>query len=129
MSELARRYAEACLDLSMDAGHFADAARRMEESPLREIMENPTVDWRDKVRVLGRLPWLSEDAQLLHFYELLVKKGRMALLPDIAESYRRLDLEARNTAVCEMRCVHVPDEARQKRLVETLCALHHRDAV
>ena len=129
MSELARRYAEACFGLSVDAGRFADTARRMEESPLRETMEDPSVDWQEKVRVLDRLPWFSEDAQLLDFYKLLAKKGRMALLPEIAESYRILSLEARNTAVCRMRCVHIPDEAHQKRLVEKLCALHHRDSV
>ena len=129
MSELARRYAEACFGLSVQAGHFAAIARRMGESPLRETMVDPSIDWREKVRVLDRLPWLSDDAQLLRFLKLLAKKGRMTLLPEITESYRILDLKYRNTSVCEMRCVHMPDEARQKRLTEALCALHHRDAV
>lgn len=129
MSELARRYAEACFDLAPEAGPFAEAAQKMMESPLRETLEDPTIDWREKERALDRLPWLSDRPELLRFYKLLSQKGRMALLPEIAESFGRLDLESRNTAVCRMRCVHVPDEAHLARLEQTLCALHHRSAI
>lgn len=53
----------------------------------------------------------------------------MKLLPQIAEAFGTLDLEAHNAAVCEMRCVRVPDEARQEKIRVSLCRLHHRDAV
>lgn len=130
MSELARRYAAACYDLFPDAERFADAARGIGScAPLREMLEEPAVDWREKERVLARLSLFSDTPGLLNFYRLLVKKGRMKLLPEIAEAYRALDLEAHNTAVCEMRCVRVPDEVRQEKIKAALCKLHHRDAV
>ncbi len=130
MSELARRYAAACYGLFPDAERFADAARFIGGcAPLREALEDPAIDWRKKERVLTRLPLFSDTPRLLDFYRLLVRKGRMKLLPEIAEAFRALDLEAHNTAVCEMRCVRVPDEARQEKIRAALCKLHHRNAV
>lgn len=130
MNELARRYASACYELFPDAECFANTARAIGEStPLREALEDPAVDWREKERVLTRLPLFSDTPELLNFYRLLVRKGRMKLLPEIAEAYKTLDLEAHNTAVCEMRCVRVPDEVRQEKISAALCRLHHRDAV
>jgi F-type H+-transporting ATPase subunit delta len=130
MSELARRYASALYGLFPDAERFAGAARAIDEcAPLREAMEDPAVDWREKERVLTRLPLFSDTPELLNFYRLLVRKGRMKLLPGIVEAFKMLDLEAHNTAVCEMRCVRVPDESRQEKIRAALCRLHHRDAV
>jgi len=130
MRELARRYAEACYGLCPETEHFDAAARfLLDSTPLREALENPAVDWREKEKVLSRLPLWDSAPQLLNFFRLLVKKSRMALLPEIAEAYRSLDREARNTAVCRMRCARVPDEARQEQLKAALCRLHHRDEV
>lgn len=130
MSELARRYASALYGLFPDAERFAGAARAIDEcAPLREALEDPAVDWREKERVLTCLPLFSDTPELLNFYRLLVRKGRMKLLPEIVEAFKMLDLEAHNTAVCEMRCVRVPDESRQEKLRAALCRLHHRDAV
>ncbi len=130
MSELARRYAEACFGLAMDKERFAHAARLIADTaPLRRVLEDPTIDWREKERVLDRLSILTEDAQLLNFYKLLARKNRMPLLPEISQAFHALDLEAHNTAVCRMRCVHIPDETQREKLRKRLCALHHRDAV
>lgn len=130
MSEIARRYAEACFSLRLDPGRFADAARSLADCPpLRKALEDPTVDWREKERVLNRLPIFHGAPLLLNFYRLLARKGRMALVPEIAEAFRKFDLASRNAAVCELRCVRVPDEARLEKLRKALCRLHHRDEV
>lgn len=130
MNETARRYAEACFGLPVNPGRFSDTARFiLDRAPLWKALQDPSVDWREKERVLDRLPFFDGAPQLLNFYKLLARKGRMELLPKIADAFRGLDLEARNTAVCEMRCVHVPDQARQEKLKKILCRLHHRDAV
>lgn len=130
MSQLARRYAAACFDLGVDRARFARSVRLIEDTPpLRRVLEDPTVDRTEKERVLGRLDVLKEEPQLLNFYRLLARKNRMALLPEIAEAFHTLELEARNTAMCRMRCVHIPDEAQLDGLRKRLCVLHHRDAV
>lgn len=130
MSEVARRYAAAVFGLSSDRDRFLDTARSVLDCPsLWETLRNPTIDWREKGRVLDRLPLFDGVPELLNFYKLLVRKDRINLLPEIVEAFHHMDLEAKNTAVCQMRCVRVPDEARQEKLKEMLCKLHHRDAV
>jgi ATP synthase, F1 delta subunit len=130
MNELARRYASAYFELDRDADRFADTARSvMACAPLYEALISPAVDRREKERVLRRLPFFDGAPQLLHFYELLADKGRTVLLPEIVSAVRTLALESENTAVCVMRCVHAPDEARQRAIEAMLCRLHHRRAV
>jgi len=130
MNELARRYAQACFNLHFDPKRFSDTAKSISEClPLREAMENPSLDFSEKERVLDRLQLFEGAPELLGFYKLLVRKGRMKLLPEITEAFRSIDLESRNTAVCEMLCAHFPDAERQARIRETLCRLHHRDEI
>ena len=130
MNELARRYASAYFELDRDADRFADTARAvMVCAPLFEALTSPAVDRREKGRVLRRLPFFDGAPLLLQFYELLADKGRMALLPEIVSAMRALALETENTAVCVMRCVHEPDEARQEAIRAVLCSLHHRSGV
>jgi len=130
MSETARRYAAAYFGLDGDAARFAETARSIQDcAPLWEALTSPAVDRRDKERLLARLPQLRDTPQLLSFYRLLVRKGRTALLPQISDAMRAMALEAQNTGLCVLRCVHVPDEARQKAIRSVLCRLHHRSDV
>lgn len=130
MIELARRYAAAYFELDRNEQRFVDTARTvMGLTSLYEVLTSPVIDRSEKVRVLKRLPFLNDTPLLLHFYEQLVRKGRVTLLPNIVTAYQELALEAENTAVCVMRCVHAPDSARQEAIKTALCKLHHRDKV
>lgn len=61
MSELARRYATALYGLFPDVDRFVGTAQAIGDcAPLREALENPAIDWREKERVLTRLPLLSD---------------------------------------------------------------------
>lgn len=131
MNELARRYAAAYFELDQNASRFADTALRIQGcAPLWNALISPAVDWHEKENVLRRLPFFADaPQQLLHFYQLLVRKNRVALLPEINEELQAMALESQNTAVCVMRCVREPDAARQKAIQSALCRLHHRDNV
>lgn len=130
MNEIARRYAVAYFELDQDADRFADTALRIQGcAPLWDALVSPAVDRYQKERVLQRLPLFSGTPDLLHFYQLLARKGRMALLPEINAALQAMALETKNTAVCVMRCVRQPDETRQKAIQAALCRLHHRDHV
>ena len=98
MSELARRYAQALWQVSPDGEALERTARAlMEEPALWEALCSPAVQAREKGRVLARLPGLEEGGPLPHFYRLLAEKGRMALLPEIAE-----ELEKLRAALCRL---------------------------
>jgi F-type H+-transporting ATPase subunit delta len=130
MGELARRYAAACYDLSPDEPGFSAAANYVADcAPLRRTLEDPTIDWREKIRVLDQLPVLAEKPLLRNFFRLLVKKGRIRLLGEIAKEFRSLDLEKQNAALCRMTCVQVPDPARLEQIKAALCQRHHRSRV
>ncbi len=99
---VARRYAGALIELAAAQGAvdpvrkalaaLADAWRGSPE--LRAVMRSPTVDLEGRTKVmeaLGRR--LGVPPLLQHAVALLVRRGRIALLPDLAEAYERLAFE------------------------------------
>ena len=130
MSELARRYAQALWGMGPGERELRGIAAALQSMPrVWEALLSPAVSPREKKAVLARLPGLGGDPVLLRFLELLAEKGRMALLPEVVEACHGLALDERNAAECVMTCVRAPDGAQQRRIVETLCKLHHRAEV
>lgn len=130
MSELARRYAEALYGLFPDEARLlaaADALRAF--PPLWEALTSPAVLPDAKRRILARLSAASDPPELESFFELLARRGRTALLPDILREFHALDLRAKNTAECVMTCVREPDAGRQAQIRAVLCRLHHKSDV
>ena len=106
MNELARRYAQACFNLHFDPKRFSDTAKSISEClPLREAMENPSLDFSEKERVLDRLQLFEGAPELLGFYKLLVRKGRMdSSTKNAGDLLRQLSLEynrARQAAITQ----------------------------
>lgn len=130
MSELARRYAKALYLSGGDEGELRRTAAALEDCPpLWEALVSPAVSPDEKQAVLRRLPVLSGQTLLTDFFQLLARKGRLALLPDILAEYHALVLEGRNAAKCVMTCVHAPDPRRQEEIKSMLCRLHHKSEV
>jgi F-type H+-transporting ATPase subunit delta len=130
MNEIARRYAAAFYELDSDTEKFSRTAGEILDcQPLRQTLEDPSIDWREKVRVLARLPLFQGETLLLHFYQLLVKKGRFGLLAEINQAYQDLHRQENNTALCRMTCVRVPDGERLEKIQAELCKRHKKDRV
>lgn len=127
MSELSRRYAEALYSLAPDEASLrSTAGAMMSDAPLWESLRSPAVQAWEKERILSRLPELEGKEQLLHFYQLLAEKGRMALLPDILEAFHDLALKSAGAARCRLTCVRVPGDAELQKLRKALCRLHNK---
>ena len=125
MNAVSTQYAAALYDLTADEEAFAATVEELTgQSVLWDALVSPAIRAAEKKAVLRRLPCLKGQETLLHFYELLCDKGRMALLPEIRTAYARRALEVRGAAVCVMTCVHVPDQAQQEKLRALLCKLH-----
>lgn len=130
MSELARRYASALYGLFGDEERLcasADALRSVPE--LWDALTDPTIRPDAKRRVLLRLMDAGEPEELKNFFALLIRRGRMALLPEILSEYHDLALRERNAAECVMSCVREPDAEQQARIKAALCRLHHKAEV
>jgi F-type H+-transporting ATPase subunit delta len=91
----ARRYAQALLDVALEKGEPAklreelDAAVGLleEHAELRRILAHPAVDPERKKKIVAAVFGRGASELLLRLLELLVARGRIALLPAIREAY------------------------------------------
>lgn len=127
-SPVARVYAEALLGLGQERGRIDDYGAELDavagivrdQADVDAFLDSPAIGPEDKKRALraafsGRL-----DDTLIDFVCLLVDKGRVDCLADIAAAYRQLADEAnRRQRVHAASAVPLPDDLRQ-RLEELL---------
>ena len=130
MSTVAARYAAAL----RESGCALEELRRTADyltgcAPLWEALCSPAVEAREKHAVLDRLPDFTEHEKLQHFYKLLAEKGRMELLPEIVDAYRRLELRENKEGLCTLRCARELDDAQLGELARLLCRRHGYQAM
>lgn len=129
MNELARRYAQALYPLCPDEGALRSAADVLTGTPaLWAALTDPTLRPEAKKRVLGRV-LADTQPHLLHFFDLLCDKGRMALLDDMLAEFHVLALAGQGKSRCVMTCVQAPGPDQRQRLRAKLARLHHRSDV
>ena len=130
MSELARRYASALYGLFGDEEKLRASASALQSVPeLWDALTDPTVRPDAKRRVLARQMDAGEPEELKNFFALLVRRGRVALLPEILREYHGLLLRDKNAAECVMTCVREPDAKQRARIGAALCRLHRKAEV
>lgn len=130
MSYLARRYAQALFESHCPEEPFSQGVQLiMENPPLWDALRSPLIPQAEKEAVLQSLSPFSETPTLLRFFHLLMESRRIGLLTDIAEEFRFICLEANEVSECTVTCVHIPEEALQKRLQKTLCEIHNKPEV
>lgn len=127
MGELSRRYAQALYELYPDEAAVQSSAQALlDANPLFDALCQPWVHADEKQQVLKRLDFLTNQPLLLHFYQLLVQKGRIQYLGDIVKDYHILSLEHQNKALCTLTCAQPLSQAEQDQLRAALCRLHHK---
>ena len=62
-------------------------------------------------------------------FKLLAEKGRMELLPEIVDAYRRLELRENKEGLCTLRCARELDDAQLGELARLLCRRHGYQAM
>lgn len=130
MSQTAAQYAKALFETNCPESELrSTAALILENKELLDALVSPAVSCKEKQAVLHRLPFTSCCPVLMHFYELLAKNGRFALLSDILYEYHLLTLAAANQTVCVMRCAQMPSDQTVVRIAKALCKEHGASAV
>jgi F-type H+-transporting ATPase subunit delta len=98
-SAIAERYAQAILELADEAGQLAQtteqirgaAAAYLESAELRAIMVSPAVEGGSRDSVLKDIGTRLALSQLsLNALRLMARRGRLSLLPDVADMLGRL---------------------------------------
>lgn len=131
---VARRYAEVLLELAREAGQVREIRTELsalaewmrEDVTLREALVNPRVSADEKRRVLWALrPSMSD--LFRRFLDLLLRKGRVRELPDIAEAYQELADALEGVLRATVESVVPLTESERQAVVERLRARYGRE--
>ncbi len=132
MKELARRYAQALYEIFPEEEQLAAAAGSLQGLPeLWEALISPVVRSAEKEAVLGRLPFpvLADKPQLLRFFQMLARRGRLALLPEIVKQFHDLSLQGQNAAEATVTWARQPQAGELEMLQKWLCNKFQKDRV
>jgi len=125
----ARRYSQAVFNIALEKNELdrwqsdlGKIARLGEDVPFTALLENPKVHFEDKARLLSE--WLGDINPLaLNLVYLLVARGRLSMVGDIADEYQRLLDSHRGIERAEVTtAIKLADEDK-KRLEESLGAV------
>jgi F-type H+-transporting ATPase subunit delta len=118
----AKRYAQAVFQIALEKGELdrwqSDLKRiasLQQDDVLVRLLENPKLPFSDKVRLLSER--LDINPLALNLVCLLVARGRLGLLGEIAEEYQRLLDSYRGIEPAEV-ITAVPLEDEDKRKLE-----------
>ncbi len=125
----ARRYAQAVFEIALEKKELdrwqADLAKMASltgEADVIALLENPKFPFKDKVRLLsGQLGEVNPLA--LNLVYLLLTRGRLGMLGDIADEYRRLLDSHRGIERAEVMTAVPLDDADRQKLAERLGAI------
>lgn len=117
-------YARALFDAAKEHGRLArvheelgDFVRAMDEVPqLGALVRNPELDRRAKAAVLGEL--LTDADELVHnFVRVVVDKGRVAELPEIARELDELVAREQGRLTLELTTAHPLEDGEAAQIV------------
>lgn len=122
---VARRYAEALHSLAkeQDRGHTilpqleAMAQVWLDNADFRVLMTSPRVSLDSKRQILSELASnLKFEDNLVNLFNLMLDKGRIQMIPDLAEEFRHLDDEASGRARASCTTAHSLKEGQLEAL-------------
>jgi len=121
----ARRYAQAIFELSEKKliddrqAELEKVTRLGQDADIIAYLDNPKINVADKVSLLH--DGLGEVTEtVLNLVYLLISKGRVGMLPDIADEYRRLVDEYNGIERAEITTAVPIDDAGRLKLSEKL---------
>ncbi len=131
----AKRYAQAVFNIAVERNEMdrwqsdlSQIASLAEDASLTALLESPKVNFDIKARLLaGRLSEVNPLA--LNLVSLLVTRGRLSMVGDIADEYQRLLDSHRGIEAAEVTTAISLDDADRKRLAEQLGAITGKKVV
>ncbi len=117
MTAAADRYAQLLLELNVPEPAMEEVRALAEDSALREAMENPAYDIREKKAVVGRL----FPVEVRQYFRVLCQHGDYGLLPEILLRYDALVRARDGVARVTFTCCHEPTEEQRRKVEELVC--------
>ncbi len=119
----ARRYAQAVFNIALERNELdrwqsdlEKIAGLSEDSAFIALMENPKVRFEDKAKILAK-PLEDINPLALNLVYLLMTRGRLSLIVDVADEYRRLLDSHRGIEQAEV-ITAVPLDAKERQRLE-----------
>ena len=129
---LAARYARALADVVREKGSLETTAADLESvarlfkdsKPLRDFLLNPALPLTRKKGAMDAIARRSKVAETsARLIEILLRNGRIDLLPTVSEEFQKLEEEASNRVSAEVITAVPLEPADQKKMTASLEAL------
>jgi F-type H+-transporting ATPase subunit delta len=127
MSVVDRVYARALFEAAQEKGRLEPVRDQLEEvvtaaaevPELRELLRNPQLDPRARAAALGDV-LAGGDELLRNFLLVLVDKGRIGALEEIAQEFERLVAEAEGVLSAELTTAIELSDEDERRLLKQI---------
>jgi F-type H+-transporting ATPase subunit delta len=134
---LSRRYSKALFQLAGEAGQdevigeqLASFLAAYNGSPLRTVLGNPAFGLDSRKEIISQVSTSLQVAPLTaNFLALLLDRDRLALLPSIVASYRRLINQSKGRVEATVVGAEPLDSAVLERLRDALRQLSGKDVI
>lgn len=108
--QAAYRYAKSLMDLAMERGQLdqvrADVKLMLDtcnaSSDLRVMLKSPVIRADQKQRALDKLFGGRVGEIARQFFQVITRKGREELIPEISRAFEELYLEQKNIVICSI---------------------------
>ena len=112
MTAAAGSYARLLLEQVLSPAALEEVRALAADPALRDALENPAYDPREKEAVIRRL----FPAEARRFFSVLCREGDWDLLPEILERHDALVRERDGVALVIFTCCHPPTESQRARI-------------
>jgi F-type H+-transporting ATPase subunit delta len=134
---LSRRYTKALFQLAKEAGQEEQIGQEVEQfyaaysgSELQGVLTNPAFGLESRKKILLQVAQAQGLAPLMvHFLSLLLERDRLAYLPGIVGSYRRMLNEAKGRVEAKVIGANPLEQAMLDRLREMLRGISGKEVV
>jgi F-type H+-transporting ATPase subunit delta len=134
---LSRRYAKALFELAQEAGQEEQVDQEGEEfyaaysgSELQGLLTNPAFSLESRKKVLLKVAEVQRLSPLtIHFLSLLLERDRLAYLPGIVSSYRRMLNQAKGRVEAKVVGASPLEPAILDRLDQMLRGISGKEVV
>lgn len=132
VTPVAYRYARSLMQLAQDRGELEAAREDMflvaetcaNSRELRQLLKSPVIKADRKIKVMGRLFGGKVGSMTERFIDILIRKGREGMLPEIAQAFQSAYRHDQNILLAEVKSA-VPLNERSRAQVKKMAEERH----
>ncbi len=133
---IARPYAKAAFEYALEAktisawqNFLALLAQTMQDSVMQKFCKNPYVTHNEIKKLLLNISSKNQDDAMRIFLELLTKRDRLSLLPEISMLFNYFYAQHENTVGAEVYSSVDLEKSQQEKLIKSLEKRLHKKVI